>query len=332
MAPNKQVKKYTDMIHGFSKQHIMVVGDIMMDEYIWGDANRISPEAPVPVVVVKERTYHPGGAANTVSNILSLGAKSSLLGISGKDSNGTLFRKVLKDAGIDISHIISTPSRPTTVKVRIIARGQQVMRADQEEVGPISDSILKKIIAHFDNLIDKVDGVAISDYDKGVITPKLMAHIINTSKEAGKIIAADIKPPNMFLFKGVTVITPNRMEASQMSGIKIRDEASLREAGLRLREIMGLKTVLITLGEGGMAIFNGDEEMEIIPAVSTQVYDVTGAGDTVLSTLVVAMSAGYCFKDSVALSNYAAGVVVRKRGTTSVDKEELIDFVTAVLT
>jgi len=331
MGDKKRINKYLGMIDDFGKKRILVVGDVMLDEYIWGDCDRISPEAPVPVVVIRNRTYHPGGAANTVSNILSLGAKACLVGVIGRDNNARRLKKILKDSGIDADHLVADPARPTTCKVRIVASGQQVMRADQEESGPVGDRVTKKMIGRIEELAGRADGIAVSDYSKGVIGPALMSNLINTAKEAGKVIAADIKPKNMQMFKGVTVITPNRKEASQLAGMDIRDEKTLREAGLKIKETMGLKAVLVTLGESGMALFNTDEEMKVIPAVSTQVYDVTGAGDTVLSVMTVSLSCGHSFKDAMALSNFAAGVVVRKRGTTAVDRDELKDFIKVVL-
>lgn len=322
-----EIGKYLGMIRSFRKCRVLVIGDIMLDEYVWGAATRISPEAPVPVVEVKSRTFHAGGAANTVSNIMSLGASAALMGVLGLDANGRLLKRILDKDGIDTRNIIRDHARPTTSKVRIIAQGQQVMRADQEETFPIGDRLTDQMLKQAGKMIGEIDGFAISDYNKGVIGPRLTGGLINLARETGKPIVADVKPGNMELFKGVTVVKPNRIEASQMSGISIRDEGSLQEAGHRIRRLLGTAAVIITLGEGGIAIFTEKPGMERIPAVSTQVYDVTGAGDTVLATVAVGLSAGHSIMDSARLANYAAGVVVRKRGTASAHADELAEFI-----
>jgi len=331
MPKTREMQKYMNMIRDFRKRHILVIGDIMLDEYVWGNATRISPEAPVPVVEVRNRSYHPGGAANSVSNILSLGAKATLMGVVGKDADGRRLKAILKESGINTDHVISISGRPTTSKIRIVAHGQQVMRADMEDVDKVSNRITGRMISDVEKLVGRIDGIAVSDYNKGVITPGFMGAVVTAAREAGKIVAADIKPPNRDLFKGVTIITPNRSEASLISGIRIKDEDTLHEAGFRIKRMLGLEAVLITLGEDGMALFRGDDRVDRIPAVASQVYDVTGAGDTVLSALTVALSSGYDILDSVKLANFAAGIVVRKRGTVSADAEELKDFIGAVL-
>ncbi len=331
MASKKKFDKYIRMINKFKGKNILVVGDIMLDEYVWGSATRISPEAPVPVVEIRKRTYHPGGAANTVSNILSLGARASLLGIVGKDADGRRLKQILRDGGINTDNIITDSSRPTTSKVRIIAHGQQVMRADQEDASPMNNRIAGRMVKALGKIIGQIDGIAVSDYNKGVISPAFMGNLLTMAKEAGVIVAADIKPPNTECFKGVNIITPNRKEASAIAEITIKDEESLKEAGKRLRRRLGVEAALITLGEDGMALFGPGSDFVAIPALSTQVYDVTGAGDTVLSTLTVALSAGIHYRDAVELANFAAGVVVRKRGTTSVGQDELKNFIETVL-
>ncbi|HOC91940.1 MAG TPA: D-glycero-beta-D-manno-heptose-7-phosphate kinase [bacterium] len=326
-ATDDSQKKWLDMLESFKKLRILVVGDVMLDEYAWGSATRISPEAPVPVVVVKERTFNAGGAANTVANIMSLGAKADLMGVAGRDPNGNILKGILAKKGIDTKNLAIDPSRPTTSKVRIIAQGQQVMRADQEFTGAVNESVTSKMLRRIERMIAEVDGIAISDYDKGVIRPKLMSGLINLAKQHGKIVAADLKPKNAEWFRGVSILTPNRMEATQLSGIEITDKKSLFDAGQAIRDRLNAASVLITLGEGGMALITDSSEMLMIPAMSTQVYDVTGAGDTVLSVVALGLSGGHSVSDSVRLANYAAGVVVRKRGTTAVDAGELSDFI-----
>ncbi|HOO55215.1 MAG TPA: D-glycero-beta-D-manno-heptose-7-phosphate kinase [bacterium] len=324
---NNEFNKYLRMLKKFKKSKILVIGDVMLDEYMWGSATRISPEAPVPVVEIKNRTFNAGGAANTVFNIITLGAQAWLMGIVGSDPSGKYLRQILREKGISTDYIITDGKRPTTTKVRILAQGQQVMRTDQEMPGDVGKRISNRMIKDVAAMIDDLDGIAISDYNKGVITPLLMSELINIAKEKGKVIAADIKPSNIELFKGVTLVTPNRFEAQQMSGIKIRDDATLLEAGRKIKQIMGSEAVLITLGGDGMALFTNSIACEKIPALSTDVYDVTGAGDTVLAAAALGLSTGHSMSDSIRLANYAAGVVVRKRGTAAVSQKELIEFI-----
>jgi D-beta-D-heptose 7-phosphate kinase/D-beta-D-heptose 1-phosphate adenosyltransferase len=322
-----EIKKYLGMIRDLKKSRMLVVGDIMLDEYVWGSASRISPEAPVPVVEIKSRTFNAGGAANTLSNIISLGAEATLMGVIGNDQNGGLLKKILVESGIGTKHIITDRQRPTTYKVRILAQGQQVMRADQEDTNPVNDAVTSKLIRRIDKIAGEIDGIAISDYNKGVIGPRLMSRLINLSKEKGKILVADLKPQNAEWFKGATMVTPNRLEASQISGINITDNQTLYDAGKAIQARMGIAYVLITLGEGGMALFAEGKSMTQIPAVSTQVYDVTGAGDTVLATVAASLSLGHKIQDAVRLANFAAAIVVRKRGTATVSAAELADFI-----
>lgn len=329
-AAEMQYDKLLSMVNDFKKKRILVIGDVMLDEYVWGSATRISPEAPVPVVEVQNRTFNPGGAANTVSNILALGAKASLLGLVGRDRNAKLLKSILDESGINTDLLMPVGGRPTTTKVRIVAQGQQVMRADQEDASPASPALAKQMLKKVESVIGKIDGVAVSDYCKGVINPAFMAGLLPMVRERNIPICVDIKPVNMPLFKGVSLVKPNRVEAEALTGIKIRDEESLREAGGTLLRIMGAGVVVITLGADGMAVFGSGYEILHIPSVSTQVYDVTGAGDTVLSSLALSMSCGHDISDAVHLANFAAGLVVRKRGTATVSAEELSMFLKGV--
>lgn len=320
------LEKYTKRLRALQRVHVTVVGDVMLDEYVWGHATRISPEAPVPVVEVQSRTYHPGGAANTVANMLSIGARATLVGLVGRDPNGKLLKDILKERGMDTSGLIADAERPTTTKTRIVAQGQQVMRADHEDPSAASPGTTRKLLKAVERLMPRTNGIAVSDYNKGVVTADFMSGLIRMAREQKKIITADIKPGNAAYFKGVTLITPNRLEASQILGSRIRDDEDLKKGGAELRKMMGAEYVLITLGEDGMALFRNGKPMMKIPAVSTQVYDVTGAGDTVLSVAALSLAAGHAIEDAVHLANYAAGVVVRKRGTAAVTPEEIIKF------
>jgi D-beta-D-heptose 7-phosphate kinase/D-beta-D-heptose 1-phosphate adenosyltransferase len=253
------------------------------------------------------------------------------VGVSGKDPNGRLLKGILAQAGIDTSLILAEKNRPTTSKIRIIAQGQQVMRADQEEMAPMAPALARRMVRTIENAIGGFHGIAVSDYNKGVINPTFMSGLLPLVRERGLPIAADLKPMNMPLFKGVTLVTPNRTEAEQLSGVRIHDDASLREAGLTILHKMGVAAVAVTLGADGVALFNGGYDMLVIPSVATQVYDVTGAGDTVLSVMALCLSCGHDYADAITLANFAAGIVVRKRGTATASAEELKMFIKGVL-
>ena len=319
------------MLKDFKSKHLLVIGDVMLDEYVWGRATRISPEAPVPVVEVQDRTYHPGGAANTVSNILALGARATLLGVIGRDSQGRLLKGILGDAGIGTGLILSATNRPTTCKIRIIAQVQQVMRADQEEMAPMAPKLARRMVDSVQKIMHDIHGIAVSDYNKGVINPTFMSGLLPLAREHAMPLAVDLKPANMCLFKGVTLVTPNRSEAEALSGIRIRDDDSLREAGLTILRKMGVQFVTITLGADGVALFGGGYDMMVIPSVATQVFDVTGAGDTVMAVLALCLACGHDMSDAITLANFAAGLVVRKRGTATAPAEELTLFIKGVL-
>jgi len=326
-----RAKTLLNMLKDFKNKHLLVIGDVMLDEYVWGHATRISPEAPVPVVEVHDRTFHPGGAANTVSNILALGARASLLGVVGRDPQGRLLKGILGQAGIGTGLIMSVSKRPTTSKIRIIAQGQQVMRADQEEMTPMSPAIARRMVSSVQSVIHDIQGIAVSDYNKGVINPAFMSGLLPLARENGVPMAVDLKPANMALFKGVTLVTPNRVEAEALSGIRIRDDDSLREAGLTILRRMGVTFVALTLGADGVALFGAGRDMKVIPSVATQVYDVTGAGDTVMAVLSLCLACGHDMDDAMALANFAAGLVVRKRGTATAPAGELTMFIKGVL-
>lgn len=320
---NSKRTNFRKMINSFAGRSILVVGDVMLDEYVWGKATRISPEAPVPVVEIENRTFNAGGAANTVNNILAMGGGAYLMGLVGRDDNGRLLKSILDNAGIRTDLLLSDPARPTTSKVRIIAHGQQVMRADHETVAPISKALADKSLKMIARMIDKFDGIAVSDYSKGVVSPHFMSGLITLAKENGKPITADIKPSNAALFRGITLVKPNRSEASKMTGVQITDDKSLEIAARALMSDLAVEIVLITLGEDGMALFRRGEKVRRFPAVATQVYDVTGAGDTVLAAVTLGLSAGFDPGAAAELANLAAGVVVRKRGTTTATAGEI---------
>ncbi len=311
-------------LDGFSKVKILVIGDIMMDRFIWGKVSRISPEAPVPVVLVERETFLLGGAANVVSNVHSLGGKVSLCGVVGDDDPGQKIIEKLTEEEIGINGVFVEPGRQTTLKTRIIAHHQQLVRIDRETTDSLRRPTLRNLSEFLKGNINGFDGIILSDYGKGLLTKKLIHATIRGAKEAKKFILVDPKQKNVFFYKGATVITPNTAEASLASGIPITDLSSLRKAGRMLLQKLRCDVLVITRGEEGMAIFEPHQEPVLVPTVGKEVFDVTGAGDTVIGTMALALGAGARVIDAARLANYAAGIVVGKVGTATVYRGELM--------
>ena len=318
------VVKFRKIIEGFSDVKILVVGDLMLDEFVWGKVSRISPEAPIPVVKASSETCVPGGAANVAVNLSSMGAKVFLSGVIGKDNEGRVLKRELKSRKAAISGIIEDKDRPTTLKRRIIAHNQQVVRMDREVTRQVNTGVLDKIVGYCKNVISAVDGVVISDYGKGVVSEKLVRELRKLIKVRNLPVAVDPKTSRFSIYKWVTVITPNCREVEQNQQIEIDSERTLVIAGRKLLQDLDCEAVLITRGEDGMSLFESGGDVTHIPAVAREVYDVTGAGDTVTSVLVLSLACGASMKEAAMISNYAAGVVVGKRGTAAVHNEELI--------
>ncbi len=309
------------VLNNFKKKRILVVGDIILDHYIWGLVDRISPEAPVPVVDVKEENYNLGGAANVAANIVSLGGRATVLGIRGNDIHGEVLEDLMRERGIDTSGIF-TGSRPTTVKTRVIAHNQQVVRFDREERRSVDGSRFKKISDFLLSSRDNWDAIIVSDYKKGMVTRRIMRLLVSEFKSQGAYLAVDPKVGNFPMYRDVSIITPNLKEASQGSGIEIKDEQSLIKAGTLLLRRLRCDSILITRGEQGMSLFDG-EGVTHIPTAARSVYDVTGAGDTVIAAFTLAHVAGAGLRDAAMVANHAAGIVVGKIGTACATKEEL---------
>ncbi len=309
------------VLNNFKKKRILVVGDIILDHYIWGLVERISPEAPVPVVDVKEENYNLGGAANVAANIVSLGGRATVLGIRGNDIHGEVLEDLMRERGIDTSGIF-TGSRPTTVKTRVIAHNQQVVRFDREERRSVDGSRFKKISDFLLSSRDNWDAIIVSDYKKGMVTRRIMRLLVSEFKSQGAYLAVDPKVGNFPMYRDVSIITPNLKEASQGSGIEIKDEQSLIKAGTLLLRRLRCDSILITRGEQGMSLFDG-EGVTHIPTAARSVYDVTGAGDTVIAAFTLAHVAGAGLRDAAMVANHAAGIVVGKIGTACATKEEL---------
>jgi rfaE bifunctional protein kinase chain/domain len=311
----------------FSKAKILVVGDIMMDRFIWGKVSRISPEAPVPVVLVDRETFLFGGAANVVNNIHSLGGNVSLCGVLGDDEMGQRLLEELTGIGVGVQGLFVEPGRQTTTKTRIIAHHQQVVRIDRETTDHLKASTLRHLSEFLKKHIRHFDVIVLSDYGKGLLTKALIHTSIREAKERKKFVLVDPKPKNVFFCKGATVITPNTAEASTASRIPITDLPSLKKAGKLLLSKLQCDVLVITRGEEGMAIFESGRDPFLVSTVAQEVYDVTGAGDTVIGTMALALATGAGFRNAARLANYAAGVVVGKMGTATVSPAELNEVI-----
>jgi len=317
------MKNFNKLIKQFPNNRILVFGDCMLDEWLWGKVSRISPEAPVPVVEIFDRTYTPGGAANVVNNLVSLGGRVTLAGLIGEDDAGKLLKSELKKRGVDLSGLLIDSQRPTTTKIRIVAHTQQVCRADREVKQKIDKSQAAKILQALESKTG-YNAVLLSDYGKGVLNGELLPALIKRVKEKKVLLTAGPKPESLHLFKGVDLVSLNQKEAATYVGYQLNDGDSLCRAGEKILEDLECRAVLITRGEYGMSLFTKKGEIKHIPAIATEVYDVSGAGDTVIATLTMALACGADLPSSMELANYAAAVVVRKVGTATLTPQELI--------
>jgi D-beta-D-heptose 7-phosphate kinase/D-beta-D-heptose 1-phosphate adenosyltransferase len=321
-------KKLESILNGFSKVKLLVVGDIMMDQIILGRVSRISPEAPVPVVVVEKEGFDLGGGANVAHNIRSLGGRVALCGVLGDDENGKKVVQKLIEEGIETQGVSLEQGRQTTIKTRIIAHHphhQQLVRVDRETTDHLQASTFRSLSRFLTERIETFDGIVISDYGKGLLTGKLIQIIIQRAKKAKKLIMVDPKLKNFFSYRGATVVTPNTQEASEASKIPITDQSSVEIMGEKLLRRLACDALVITQGEKGMTIFEPQQEPYAVSTVAREVYDVTGAGDTVIGTMALALATGthVRIKDAASLANYAAGIVVGKVGTATTTQEEL---------
>ena len=312
-------------ISRFDNCRLLVVGDLMIDEYVWGEVDRISPEAPVQVVSVKNEDYTLGGSGNVVNNLVALGAQVFVLGVTGTGRDGELLLNKLNDLGVDTRGVIQERSRPTTKKTRIIADHQQVLRIDRETQQKVSVSTFRSLTTLAEKIIPEVDLVLISDYGKGVISRSLIADLVKIAKNNNKLTIADPKGRAFEKYSGVSLLTPNSKEASLASGVEITDGKNITAAGKILIEKSGIEKLLITCGKDGMVLFEPGCKPFKISTKAREVYDVSGAGDTVLAVLGLGMAAGLQLKEAITLANTAAGLVVGKVGTATVSKRELLD-------
>jgi len=314
---------YRKLVSDFRNTNVLVIGDLILDEFLWGDVSRISPEAPVPVVWVKKESFMPGGASNVANNLRSLGANVHLVGVIGDDEHGAILKGELEHKGIRTGGILVDGSRPTILKTRVVAQHQQVVRIDKEKVERLSDDLIAGMIDYIKGVIDDIDAVIIEDYGKGVITPALLRRIVPLAKRHKKVISVDPKEENFKYYRGISVITPNNHEASLAVGFEIKDEASLKAAGEKLLKRLDCRIALITLGEHGMAVFQKNKPMKHIPTVAQDVFDVSGAGDTVIASYTLSLASGVDPILSAYIANCAAGIVVGKVGIAVVTPDEL---------
>ncbi|HOX26292.1 MAG TPA: D-glycero-beta-D-manno-heptose-7-phosphate kinase [Candidatus Krumholzibacteria bacterium] len=315
-------EKFKEILAEFPRLRLAVVGDIMVDRFLWGRCDRISPEAPVPVVRLQRETLQLGGAANVAANLHALGVGCGLIGVCGQDEAGASLRTLLGALSLAEDGLIALGGRPTTMKTRIIAQNQQVVRADLEDDRPLAAAETAQVVARLRSL-GPFDGVVLSDYGKGVLTEPVLAEIIALGRERGGIVVVDPKKGDYSQYRGVTSLTPNQREAELACALSIVDAASLARAGRLLCERTAAECVLITRGEHGMSLFERDGTEHHLPTEATEVYDVTGAGDTVIAVYTAALCAGASFREAAGLANHAAGVAVREVGTVAVTRDQL---------
>ncbi|RMD49930.1 MAG: D-glycero-beta-D-manno-heptose-7-phosphate kinase [Ignavibacteria bacterium] len=320
---NVSLERLNELKKNFENKNIAVIGDMMLDAYFWGDTKRISPEAPVPVIEIDEEFFRFGGAANVALNLSTLKANPFPFGIIGDDNDGEIFKKLMNDANINPEGIICDSSRPTTSKARVIAANQHVVRIDKESKAEINEETEKKLLDSFMNIVDNLDAVILQDYNKGVLTKNLIKSVIDVCNQKDIIVTVDPKFLNFFEYKNVTVFKPNKKETEDAFGTKIMNDDDLENLGKELKRKLNSKYVLLTLGEKGIALFGNGEDIKRIPTKARKVADVSGAGDTVISTLTVALSAGAEIEEASYLANYAGGLVCEEVGIVPIDIDKL---------
>jgi D-glycero-beta-D-manno-heptose-7-phosphate kinase len=318
-------QRANEILQAVSERRVVVLGDVMLDEFVWGEVTRISPEAPVPVVDIRRESVHLGGAANVLANLVALGAHATVIGVTGSDSGGERLRTALRQTNHSHSDefIVVDNARPSTIKTRIIAHSQLVVRADRELRSPVNGQTEEKLIAKLRQALPEADAFVISDYDKGVVTPQILAEVLPFAYERIPVLI-DPKLRNFASYRPATLITPNHHEALRMANLEENTDANLHKAAKVIREKLKCDSVLITRGDRGMLLLEGDRSPVFVETVAREVYDVTGAGDTVIATLGAALAAGATMLEAATLANHAAGIVVGKIGTATANRAELL--------
>ncbi|MFH1590427.1 MAG: D-glycero-beta-D-manno-heptose-7-phosphate kinase [archaeon] len=317
------MERLRGIINNFSDVSVLVIGDIMVDKYIWGDVHRISPEAPVQIVNVRKESHSPGGAANTAANIGALDGKTFLVGVMGNDAARTTLNVILSERGVETKGVIIDPAKPTTQKVRVVAQGQQLLRIDYEKSEFISGKDEKRVLDYVKRTLPKVNIVVISDYAKGLVTESLIRGVEKLAVQEKKMVIIDPKPTHHVRYQNASLITPNLKEAFGMAGIPYSDKDDVVKVGKMLLE-RTQSNLLITRGAQGMSLLLKDGTVSHIPTMAREVFDVTGAGDTTIAALALALGAGATFEDAATIANYAAGITVGKIGTSTVSRPELL--------
>ena len=316
----KEGEQFLSRIQG---KKVMVVGDLMIDQYLWGDVSRVSPEAPVPVVGISRETLRLGGAANVANNVMSLGGKVEICGVVGDDQMGRWIVQDLRKREAGNRGVLLSKDRPTTIKTRVIAHSQQVVRMDREVTGLLSRDEEKTVLGTVRSLLSECGAIVISDYAKGVVSPTLIKEIVRMAGNRSIPVAVDPKVSHFATYRGVTVLTPNLLEAAAGAGMVIDSLEALQEAGWKIIEKLQCGYLIITRGDQGMTLFERGGRSTHIPALSREVFDVTGAGDTVVATLALGLSAGLDMYQSAWLANIAAGIVVNEVGTAAITLDQM---------
>lgn len=318
------MEKLTAIVRQFKDKTVVVVGDLILDQFVRGSVERLSPEAPVPVILVGKDENRLGGAGNVAANVRALGGRPVPIGVVGHDASGEKIQSEMERLGISTGGLLMDMGLPTTTKTRIIAGHQQVCRVDRERPFTMSEEMYNKAAIFFRSQLKVADAVVVSDYGKGFISARLLSAILSAAEKAGKIVAVDPKNLDYSAYGPSTVLTPNKREAEHASGVAIRDEKSLRQAAEVILKKAGARHLLVTRGEEGMSLFSENGFHRHIPTFAREVYDVTGAGDTAIAALTLSLCAGADPESAAVLANYAAGVVVGKLGTACVFPGELV--------
>jgi len=316
--------RHLELLDRFAGLRLAVVGDVMVDRFLWGRCDRISPEAPVPIVRLERETVKLGGAANVANNIRALGAAVTLVGVTGEDEGAATLAALLGERGIGTAGLLPLAGRPTTLKTRIVAQHQQVVRTDMESDDPLAAGDLERLFARLRDC-GPLAGVVLSDYGKGVLAESLLARVIEWGRDTGAVVTVDPKNGDFSQYRGVTSLTPNQREAGQACSTVIADPASLDRVGRLLRERTDAQALLITRGEHGMALYERDGAVHHLPTEATEVFDVTGAGDTVIAAYTTALAAGATFLEAANLANHAAGLAVRELGTAAITAAQIAE-------
>jgi len=320
-----------EILDNFTNKQVLVVGDVMLDEYVWGRVSRVSPEAPVMIVDADSHTFVPGGAANVVNNVCALGAKAVIAGIVGEDTAAGTLREKLTEEGADVAGLVAVKERPTTLKTRVIAHtqqgAQQVVRVDHERRDAIDAGVQAKLVAFLRDAVAGCDALLLSDYQKGLLVRDLVASAVKQGRAEGKVVTGNLKPKGIGSHCRMTMLTLNVFEAGEASGLLLGDGGSdpgtLHEAGRMLLRKSGADNVLITRGAHGLSLFSSDGDMFDLPAHPVEVFDGTGAGDTTITTLTLALASGATPQEAVTLANAAGAVVVRKLGVATATRDEI---------